>query len=335
MSTITSSISLDEIGVRFGYLRIPHSVHDSAYGHIRVPIAVKRQGEGPTILLVAGVHGDEYEGPLALYSLMGELESLEIHGRLIVIPSVNHPAFTAATRCSPIDSLNLNRSFPGAELGSVTQQIADYIANELLSRADYAIDMHSGGSSLQYLPLLLAPTWSDAAKRSTIAGLVEAFGSPLVGHFDSLKALDGGDSVFGNVADRRNCHFLTGEFGGGSTVNLDGLQILSGGLRRVFRHIGLTKGEIGEPTQHHTTRHLNLHDPDLFAFSPVHGIFQPEYKLGAELAPGALAGRIFDMTQPWLPPVEIRFKAGGLAVCIRTFAVVKPGDCLGHLASDL
>ncbi|MBB3236723.1 succinylglutamate desuccinylase/aspartoacylase domain-containing protein [Phyllobacterium endophyticum] len=335
MSMITSSISLDDDGVRYGHLRIPHSVHESAYGHIPVPIAVAKQGAGPTLLLTAGVHGDEYEGPLALYGLLAQLEKLDISGRLIILPSINQPAFLAATRCSPIDKLNLNRSFPGSPNGSITQLIADYISTELLHRADYAIDMHSGGSSLQYLPLLLAPTWPDGEKRETIDGLVKAFSSPLVGYFDSLRALDGGNNVFGHIADKHNCHLLTGEFGGGSTVNLDGLSMLSSGLRRIFRHIGLTTETIEEPDRKTAIRCLSLHDPDLFAFSPAYGIFEPAYKLGDELAPGALAGRIFDATQPWKPPVEIRFRSGGLAICIRTFAMVKPGDCLGHLATDL
>lgn len=334
MSMITSSISLDDDGVRFGHLRIPHSVHDSAYGHIPVPIAVAKNGAGPTILLTAGVHGDEYEGPLALYRLIATLKSIQISGRIIIVPSVNHPAFTAAKRCSPIDDLNLNRSFPGASRGSVTEIIADYISTELLARADYAIDLHSGGSSLQYLPILLAPSWPEGEKRDTIGQLVEAFASPLVGHFDSLRALDGGNSVFGNVADKQNCHFLTGEFGGGSTVNLDGVELLNSGLRRVLRHLGLTNETFEEGPHKCATRHLNLHDPDLFAFAPVHGIFEPAYRLGDELSPGSLAGKIYDASQPWQPPTEIRFKAGGLAVCIRTFAMVKPGDCLGHLASD-
>lgn len=333
-SLISASIPFDADGVHRGYLRLPHSVHDSAYGHIPIPIAVAKRGEGPTVLLTGGVHGDEYEGPLFLYDLMRQLETLELSGRLIIVPSVNHPAFVAGTRISPIDHVNLNRSFPGMREGSVTQVIAHYVSTELLPLADYAIDMHAGGSSLQYLPTLFAPSWQDHDKQAVTAALVEAFAPCRVAYFDSLKALDGEDRVFGNVADQNGCHFLTGEFGGGSTVNLDGKEMARSGSLGVLRHVGLLPTEKEHPPRAEI-RHLDISAPGLFAFSPVNGIFEPAFRLGDELLPGALAGLIHDPAAPWNPPLPVHFKDGGLAICIRTFARVKPGDCLGHLARDV
>ncbi|MCU4180411.1 succinylglutamate desuccinylase/aspartoacylase family protein [Bosea sp. BH3] len=299
-----------------------------------MPIAVAKRGEGPTLLLTAGVHGDEYEGPLFLYSLMRQLERLDLAGRVIIVPSVNQPAYLAATRTSPIDQINLNRSFPGSRDGTVTQMIAHYVSSELLPLADYAIDMHAGGSSLQYLPTLFAPTWEDGEKKAAVAGLIAAFSPPRVAYFDSLKALDGQDRVFGNVADQNGCHFLTGEFGGGSTVNLAGKAMLEAGVTGVLRHLSMLP-QAAPSTAPFPTRHLTISDADLFAFAPAAGIFEPAFALGDELSAGALAGFIHDPTTPWNPPVEVRFKGGGLAICIRTFASVKPGDCLGHLARDI
>lgn len=214
-SLISSSVPFDRDGVYRGYLRIPHSVHDSAYGHIPIPIHVAKCGEGPTVLLTGGVHGDEYEGPLFLYQLMKTLQERDLSGRVIIVPSVNHPAFIAGSRVSPIDQINLNRAFPGSRNGSITQTIAHYLSTVLLPLADYAIDMHAGGSSLQYLPTLFAPTWDDPAKAGVIRGMVDAFAPPRVAYFNSRTALDGEDRVFGNAADQNGCHFLTGEFGGG------------------------------------------------------------------------------------------------------------------------
>ena len=66
MTTRTSSmradIDLEAPGKRVGHVRLPHSVHESAYGWIPIPTAVVRGGEGPAVLLTAGNHGDEYEG---------------------------------------------------------------------------------------------------------------------------------------------------------------------------------------------------------------------------------------------------------------------------------
>ena len=185
---IVSSIPFDREGVFRGHLRVPHSVHDSAYGHIPIPIAVASRGKGPTLLLTGGIHGDEYEGPVVLYDLMRRLETLELSGRLIIVPSVNHPAYLAGRRVSPIDQLNMNRVFPGRRDGSVTEMIAHYVSTELLPLADYVIDCHAGGSSLQYLPILFAPTWGDEAKKSEIRSLIDAFDPPRVAYYNSLLA---------------------------------------------------------------------------------------------------------------------------------------------------
>lgn len=335
-SLISSSVSFDRDGVHRGYLRIPHSVHDSAYGHIPIPIQVAKRGEGPTVLLTGGVHGDEYEGPLFLYQLMKTLQERDLSGRVIIVPSVNHPAFIAGSRVSPIDQINLNRAFPGSRNGSTTQTIAHYLSTVLLPLADYAIDMHAGGSFLQYLPTLFAPTWDDPAKAGVIRGMVDAFAPPRVAYFNSRTALDGEDRVFGNAADQNGCHFLTGEFGGGGTVNLEGKAMLEAGVLSVLRHLGILAAPASATTVSRTqTRHLTISDPDLFAFTPIAGVFEPAFALGEDVAAGALAGLIHDPAAPWNPPLEVRFKAGGLALCIRTFARVKPGDCLGHLARDI
>ena len=334
-SMVACTIPFNQEGVSFGHLRVPHSVHRSAYGHIPIPIAVAMRGDGPTLLLTGGVHGDEYEGPLALYGLMQALRDLEITGRVIIVPSVNHLAYMTGLRVSPVDQLNLNRSFPGDRNGTVTEVIAHYITSELLPLADYAVDLHAGGSSLQYLPTLLAPEWKDLTKRAETERLIMAFNPDRVAFFDSLKALGGDDRVFGNVADKHGCSFLAGEFGGGATVNLDGRTMVERGLFGIMQDLGILKREAPIRQSKSSIRRLTLDSPDLFAFAPCAGIFEPSFKLGDEIVAGQLAGRIFNPDAPWEAPRSVEFLSGGLAICIRTFALVQPGDCLGHLARDL
>lgn len=101
---------------------------------------------------MAGNHGDEYEGQIAYANLLRTLDPGDVSGRLIFLTSANYPAAVAGTRTSPIDEGNLNRSFPGDPDGGVTAQIAWYIENILLPQCDYVFDLHSGGSSLMYIP---------------------------------------------------------------------------------------------------------------------------------------------------------------------------------------
>lgn len=123
-SLITTGIDYENEGFQTGVLRVPYSHDRSAYGHIPVPVAVLKQGKGPTVLLTGGNHGDEYEGPVALMKLLQRMPSMRIRGRLIVIPALNFPAFLNGSRTSPIDRGNLNRMFPGDRNGSITAMVA-------------------------------------------------------------------------------------------------------------------------------------------------------------------------------------------------------------------
>ena len=141
--------------MRHGFLRLPYSRDDSAWGSVMIPITVVANGEGPTALLTGGNHGDEYEGPIALFDLARRLRPEEVSGRVIIVPAMNYPAFRAGTRTSPIDKGNLNRTFPGRPDGTVTQKIADFFQRHLLPMADIVLDFHSGGRTLDFVPLSL------------------------------------------------------------------------------------------------------------------------------------------------------------------------------------
>src|SRR5262245_47395787 len=117
-----------------------------SFDSVSTPIISLHSGAGPTIVLTAGVHGDEYEGQVALSELARALGIDEIQGRVIIVPMVNGPACHAGERRTPIDGLNLNRAFPGKVDGSFTAQLAHFTEIELYARADYAADFHGGGA---------------------------------------------------------------------------------------------------------------------------------------------------------------------------------------------
>ena len=131
-SLIQSEIDYDRDGKQTGFLRLPYSVHRSAYGWIPVPIVMFKNGAGPTALMMSGNHGDEYEGQIALTKLSQSLAAGDIQGRLIILPMANYPAAHAGLRTSPFDAGNLNRSFPGDPQGTPTEMIAHYIEEILM-----------------------------------------------------------------------------------------------------------------------------------------------------------------------------------------------------------
>jgi len=337
-SLIESTVDFDKDGIQFGLLRIPHSVHRSAYGHIGIPIAIGKNGDGPTVLLTGGVHGDEYEGPVALSKLGARLDPADIAGRIIIVPALNYPAFISATRVSPIDGINLNRTFPGKRDGTVTEMIADYVTNVLLPKSDFLFDFHAGGSSLQYLPSMLSPHLGKDDASERMRKLIRAFGPKRVIFYDGERALSGEDRVISNYAKRNDVAFLCGEFGGGSSINLDGLDEVELGIASFLREVGVLKSCAALSTTRSAdivTESLVMDDPGLFAYANKPGFFEPGFRLGDVVVANSVAGYIYDNSNPWASPEVIRFSAGGLAVCIRTFSQVEPGDCLGHLARRL
>src|SRR5690606_31474234 len=126
-SRITVDIDLDDAGKHAGHARLPYSVNRSAYGWLPIPIASIKNGSGPTILLMAGSHGDEYEGQVVLTRLFQSLSVDQVQGQIIFLPMANYPAAKAGARVSPLDQGNLNRLYPGDENGTVTMAIAHFI----------------------------------------------------------------------------------------------------------------------------------------------------------------------------------------------------------------
>ena len=120
--------------------------------HLDVLLARGKQLE-PLVLVTAGVHGDEYEGPDAVASLAQTLRTAGLAGSVIAIPVVNPMAFAAAQRLSPVDGKNLARSFPGRPDGSPTERLAYAVFESFARRATHLIDLHSGGVAYRFIPV--------------------------------------------------------------------------------------------------------------------------------------------------------------------------------------
>ena len=233
-SPIFATVDFERDGVQHGFLRLPYSRDDSAWGSVLTPITVIGHGDGPTALLTGGNHGDEYEGPIALFDVARSLAPDAVTGRVIIVPALNYPAFRAGTRTSPIDRGNLNRSFPGSPIGTPTQKIADYVTRVLLPKAKYVLDFHSGGKTLDFLPFAAAHILDDKAQEAACFSAVEAFGAPY-----SVKMLEiDAVGMFDTTAEESGKVFVTPELGGGGTATAASAAIAIRGGRNLLRHAG-------------------------------------------------------------------------------------------------
>lgn len=321
-ATAFTTVDFERPGKQVGFVMIPHSPHDDAWGVTRLPLAVISNGEGPTVILEGGNHGDEYEGPIVISELIRGLDPGEIQGRLILMPANNVHAVMAGRRTSPIDGLNLNRTFPGDPRGSITEQIAAFIADEIFMRGDAFLDLHSGGSSLNLIPsAIVEPTDDPELHRRSIAA-AQAFDAPLTVMVGNL-----GDPRTATAAACRAGLITVGtEMGGGGTVSAEALAVCRRGVRNVLAHLGVLPPE-GALPRRDNGRLLELPGTSAYVYATMDGVFEPFHANGQDVRAGEAAGRIHCTWDPMRPSETLTYQADGILYGRRQPGRVRPGNC--------
>ena len=233
-TAIQPAIDLATPGKHEGHFALIHSDNGHPLGVHMIPAMSIVGGEGPSVLLVGGVHGDEYEGPVALMRLFQSLATADISGRLIFLPMANAPAMRAGTRCSPLDGGNLNRAFPGDPKGGPTAQIAHLISDCLIPAMDAVIDLHSGGKAAWFVPSALAARSRDGGLDVANMALATAFGTEVIWVLPSgpeVHSLNG-------AATRHGVPCIAAELGGAGRVGRAPLAAAEDGLRRCLTFLG-------------------------------------------------------------------------------------------------
>lgn len=326
---ITSDIDFDAAGKQIGYLRVPYSTHRSAYGWIPVPVISLRNGDGPTVLMMAGNHGDEYEGQIALSKLARGLQAEAIQGRLIIMPMANQPAAEAGRRTSPIDDGNLNRAFPGDPAGTPTQMIAHYIEEVLLPQCDVLIDLHSGGTSLYYPPTLLRGQGYTPDETARLLVLQEAFDLPYAWVFTSGGGPKSTARTAMGGANRKGVVSVMAEIGGGGAVSMDFLAQTERGLQRILHALAMLPGY--RPDAARGTRELHAVG-SVYAYDG--GLFEPFKDIGDTVACGEATGVIHFPNLHHRAPMAVPSPHAGMVLCKRPLGQVAPGDAVYQIARD-
>lgn len=326
-SPISATVDFAADGVQHGFLRLPYSRDDAAWGSVMIPVTVVKNGAGPTALLTGGNHGDEYEGPIALFDLARSLSAADVTGRVIIVPAMNYPAFMAGTRTSPIDKGNLNRSFPGRPDGTVTEKIADYFQRVLLPLADVVLDFHSGGKTLDFLPFCAAHILPDKTQEARAFDLVRAFGAPF-----SVKMLEiDAVGMYDTAAEDMGKVFVTTELGGGGTASAHTAGIAIRGVRNVLITAGILKGVIDRQS----TQWLDMPDGDCFTFAEDGGLIAFLADLGDRVERGQPIARIYPTGRTGADPITLHARRAGLFTARHFPGLVKPGDCVAVIAEKI
>jgi len=326
---IAATIDFEQDGIQHGFLRLPHSRDDSAWGAIMTPITQMKNGDGPTALITGANHGDEYEGPVALFNFAGRTDISDIQGRVIIIPAMNYPAFQAARRTSPIDGLNMNRIFPGKAYGSVTEVVADYFTTTLLPMADYVLDIHSGGKTLDFLPFATCHELADKGQQARCEAAMHALGAP---YCVKLLEIDAG-GMYDTQAENMGKVFVSTELGGGGTTTPRSVAIAKRGVNNFLVHAGILDSELTLSPE--TPKLLDMPDGRSYIFSQHTGLLEPCVTLGDVVQEGDLVARIHITERTAMPPYEYYAPRSGLVMARHVPSLIKMGDCLNVIAAVL
>ena len=280
------------------------------------------RSSGKTLVVFAGVHGDELEGVQAIHEVFDKLDPDSMRGKVLAVPVANLPAYRAVTRTSPIDGLNLARTFPGKSDGTITERIAFYLSEIIIPGADFFIDLHTAG--LTYLlPSMVGYDASDTAEGRTSKDAAMQLGMPVMwGH----PEVSPGRSLC--VAIQRRIPWLYVEAPSGGRVSQNVLTLYINVLHNLLKYLEIIPGL---PERRPPAYHLiGTGDLDRTIAVNTAGFFVPRVELLDMVETNMVIGIVRDIFGETLQ--EVRTLKGGCVGMLRATPQVNPGDSVCLIA---
>jgi predicted deacylase len=319
---IFHELDFDQPGKQVGYLRVPQSRDGGAWSTIELPIAVVNGSKGPAVLFTGGVHGDEYEGQIAVSRLARRLDPQALRGKVILMPAVDLPAALAGRRMCPIDARDFNRCLPGDPAGSFCQMLAHFVDTVLLPQVEISVDVHAAGNAME-AALSSTMHWvDDPSVVQRTKALAEHFAAPYNVVFWGVD--EGG--TMASAAERRGVLAISTELGGYGRVSVEGVRIAERGLDNVLKWMGMIEGK---PETSPGTRHMEVRDQKGYVFAPSEGLFEPLHLPGAQVRAGQLAGYLHFIEEWARAPVPVEYRSDGHIWMAPGSGRVKKGDVVG------
>ena len=282
---------------------------------ISMPVkVVSGKRAGPTLFVCAAIHGDELNGVEVIRQLLKRKLLRSLHGTLIAVPVVNVHGFLDQSRYLP-DRRDLNRSFPGSVKGSIASRMANIFIEEIVSKADYGIDLHTGAINRSNLPQIRANLSNERNLE-----LAKVFGAPVI--VDSALR----DGSLRQCAAERELPMLVYE--AGEALRFDDVSIRAGlrGIFNVMRHIGmLPKADARKPIV------PVVADSTSWVRAPASGILSKKAALGTSVAEGEQLAVVGDPLGEAEESVLAPF--AGIVIGRSNLPLAHEGDALFNLAA--
>ena len=282
---------------------------------IDIPIYVfNAKKPGPTVLVQAGLHGDEING-IEIVRRMLQQKRLKVKkGALIAVPILNIFGFIHFSRDVP-DGKDVNRNFPGTKTGSLASRIAYHYTTEILQQIDCGIDLHTGGAQRHNFPQVRFSV-EDANSRK----LAAVFNAPITFPARLIRG------SFRNAAFRMQVPTIVYE--AGESMRFDDYAILHGmqGIVNVLNHFGMITKTDPLIAKKKRTKFL---EERRWIRAHTAGMFIPEVLNGSKIVKGQELGLITDTYAKHRKKIKAPYD--GYVICINNQAVVNQGDALFHV----
>jgi uncharacterized protein len=272
--------------------------------------------DGPTMLILGGVHGDEINGvEIVRRAVKAGFFNKLTCGNVIAVPLLNIYGFINFSRDLP-DGKDVNRSFPGVKNGSLAARVAYALTHHFLPLADFVIDFHTGGNSIYNFPQVRITSDDDVSMQ-----LAKDFSPPFIVKSDLIaKSL------------RRECAKYKKPvlvFEGGESLRIDNFSIQEGlkGIRRVMQIKGMMDGPFDEGQNN------ILLNEDLWVRANQSGLFIFYKRSGDYVEKGDLLGHI---TDPYgLRESKVKSPTTGYIFGHNNKPIINIGDALFHIGYDV
>ncbi len=310
--------------------------YDGEWGNALVPVAVINGAAGPGRCVVAfgGTHGDEYEGQVAVWRLMHDLDPAELAGRVILLPRLNTPACISGTRASPKDGVNMNRAFPGNPRGTLTSRIAHFVTTAIFPQVDVVLDIHAAGrGGMEFALCSSFHEVADPAQQAEMARVAALFDTPFVMIYSSAMAA----GLLTDQAEALGKITIGGEFGHSGGVLRQGVAHAYHGSLNVLRYYDILPGAVqpvdaerGQPPRIVAATRLDDYIP-----APISGVFEPCLPVGAAVQAGELVGRLYDFERVGATPIAVRAPRNGYILMQPFGAPTRKGDTMLVIAEEV
>jgi uncharacterized protein len=263
---------------------------------------------GPTLGISAAIHGDEVDGVLIVRELVRSLDAARLTGTLRLLPVANPLALEAISRNTPIDNLDLNRVFPGARDGWLSEQLAHVIANEFIAGLDFYIDLHCGGTF----------PWVDYCYVVNDEAFSRAFLSELLYRPATMQP-----GTTAAVAQDRGIPTVVVEIGGGYHDQPEHIRNGVRGILNVLRRVGMLDGAPEQRPGQRLLQEIRVMRPREGGLCIPRQLLRPGMELTGTIA---LADIVSPYTFEVLQTMETPFERN-IVVLTRNYSTrIQPGD---------